>query len=69
MGRITMEDCRHYWVVPSPETGSRIKTCRICKETRDFSVIAADEFTLARKPSNKHIYGYKGGRPKGRKSA
>jgi hypothetical protein len=62
-----MEDCSHYWIIPSSESRDTLKTCRLCKEVKDFSVIAADEFTLPRKPTKNLMYGYKGGRPKGSK--
>jgi hypothetical protein len=64
-----MEDCKHYWVVPSAESPDKLKTCRLCNEVKDFSIIAADEFTLHRKPTKNLMYGYKGGRPKGKRSA
>jgi hypothetical protein len=64
-----MDTCSHYWIVPSPETDSKIKTCRVCKEVKDFSSLVVDEFTLPRKPSKHLMYGYKGGRPKGSKKS
>ena len=68
-----MEPCdnlKHYWVIPTSESDTKVKTCRVCNEVEALSPVPVDNFAWPSKSKNYGlVYGYKGGRPKGSKKS
>ena len=66
-----MEPCdnlKHYWVIPTSESDTKVKTCRVCNEVEALSPVPVDNFALPITSKNYGlVYGYKHGRPKGAK--